>query len=130
MPRRHARMSPVFVRLHEGDEILDVIGGKTFRGHQRHGRLGDDPDRLEILDRIVAQVAGELRIAGMRRMHDEERVAIPRSSRPDGADGAAGAAATPCRPRASLSKDLLPGFVWVDQGGVVRLAELQSLGKA
>src|SRR5262249_16524192 len=80
------------VRLHPGDEVLEIVGGEIlFRDHQLR-IVGDEPDRLEILLQVVVGLvddAAHVRIP----LADVNRVGIRRGARDasdrDGAPGAA-----------------------------------------
>ena len=67
------------VRLHIGDEFLEVLGREILARYHRDRRIGDKPDRLEILDRIVADVRRQHRGGDMRaHAGGEQRIAVGR----------------------------------------------------
>src|SRR3974390_3107476 len=67
--------------LHIGDKLLEVFGGEILLRNKRHRRLGDNANRLEVLDRVIAQMGIESRVGGVTKMHHQEVVAIGHSSR-------------------------------------------------
>src|SRR5262245_21489051 len=66
------------VRLHMRDEIIEVPSRKILSGDENHRRFRDHPDRLEVLDRVVTEVAVECGIGRMAKVHHQQRVAIRR----------------------------------------------------
>src|SRR5262249_15888266 len=66
------------VRLHMRDEIIEVPSRKILSGDEDHRRFRDHPDRLEVLDRVAAEVAVEGGIGRMAKGHPEQRAAIRR----------------------------------------------------
>src|SRR5262245_13190871 len=55
------------VRLHMRDEIIEVPSRKLLSGDENHRRFRDHPDRLEVLDRVVTEVAVECGIGRMAK---------------------------------------------------------------
>jgi len=80
--------------LHIGNEFLEVLGGKMLARHHGDRRVGGQPDRLEILDRIVADAGREHRRGDVRaHAGGQQRVAIGRRcGDARGSDRAAGTA--------------------------------------
>ena len=79
------------VRLHIGDEFLEIVGGKVFPGRDDDRQSGDHADRLEIDLRPV----GEVRIKrhrGSVRAHLPELDGVAVGAGAHGSDRAGGAA--------------------------------------
>ena len=57
------------VRLHVGDQFRKGRDRQGFLAHEHHGQFGDHADRLEIGDRVVAQVAIERGVGSVPEMH-------------------------------------------------------------
>src|SRR5262245_15908997 len=82
------------VRLRIGDKFFEIIGRKILADRKQLRLLGNQPDRLEILLRVIAEIGIEKRCRRMRtHVPGNQRVAISsgarRAQRSDGAAGAA-----------------------------------------
>ncbi len=84
-------VQPIGVRLHVGDEFLQIVGWKILPRHDQHRKFTDQPDRLEIDFGLVGEV-GIKRYRNRVRPHvtHEDGVAVGLGThRPRGADRAA-----------------------------------------
>jgi hypothetical protein len=65
------------IRLHIGDEFLEVAGGEILARHDHHRRVGGEADRHEITLGIVADVRRQHRRRDMRAHRTgEQRIAV------------------------------------------------------
>ena len=71
-----------FVRFRVGDEFLEIVGREVLANREQLGLLGDKPDRLEILLRVVAEIGIEERRSRMRaHMARDKCVAVGSGAR-------------------------------------------------
>src|SRR6185437_3631150 len=82
----------LLVRLDVVEELPETGGWKCRPRDQRHGHVGDAPDRLKIIDGVIRQFAVERGSRCDADMHQEHRISVGLRScdarRPDGSAGA------------------------------------------
>ena len=92
-----------FVRLHIGDELLEILGREILAREDQHRRSRDQPDRLEIVRRVIGEIRVECdgcRVGPHVAGHDGVAVRIGAlgAGRPRSAAGAGRFSITSCWP--------------------------------